>query len=397
MHSESALGRFAPLGILAIGGAGALLLGTSRPELEARAQVAPPPLTTVETAHFEPIDVTVSSFGTVAPRSEIDLVAEISGRVVAMSPDLVAGGAFAQGETLVELDAVESRVELERMEALLHRAEIAERQMRVKLDRARALLDGSVASRAQQEDAEFALELAGARAREARASREAARRMLRHTIVAAPFAGRVRSERVEAGQFVKRGESLARIFASDALEVRLPLADSQLAVLELPDPGGLIAEEVEIPVILRAHYAGRERTWHARVVRIEAEIASSSRMIYAVAQIDDTAPTPPIGLFVEAEIDGIRFESVAALPRSALHDGNRVLVIDPQKRVRERSIGVARVEDERVLVADGLREGERVCISTPPPPVGAQVRVVEPSPGTAGGTSLASVRGQSPL
>jgi multidrug efflux pump subunit AcrA (membrane-fusion protein) len=70
-----------------------------------------------------------------------------------------------------------------------------------------------------------------------------------------------------------------------------------------------------------------------------------------------------VGLFVNAEIEGLTAEDVVVLPRSALRDGNRVLVVDADDRLHYRTIEPLRLYQDEVFVRGGLAPGERVCIS----------------------------------
>ena len=301
--------------------------------------------------------VVVRSQGSVEPRIEIDLAAEASGRVVFVSPGLEAGGVFAADELLIELDPEDARVSIEGAQASLERSQIEVRQASVVLDRFRALAKDRVVSAAQREDAEYALELARARRREALVTRGQAQRELTHTRIPAPFAGRVRSARIDVGQFVARGEPLARIYARQSAEVRLPIPDAELAFLELPQSASSGAVDRAAGPLVRfsAPFAGHARRWTGRIVRVEAAIDAKSRMIHVVARFDESPPltawpgsassTPPtVGLFVEAEILGRRFDHVVALPREALRGGaDTVLIVDAEGRVEERSVSVVRV------------------------------------------------------
>jgi multidrug efflux pump subunit AcrA (membrane-fusion protein) len=96
-----------------------------------------------------------------------------------------------------------------------------------------------------------------------------------------------------------------------------------------------------------------------------------SRMVHAVAQVknpygrgkDPDRPPLAAGLFVEAEIEGHQVADVVVLPRAALRDDNRVLVVDSENRLRFRNIDLLRVTREEIVVRDGLGAGERVCLS----------------------------------
>jgi hypothetical protein len=127
-------------------------------------------------------------------------------------------------------------------------------------------------------------------------------------------------------------------------------------------------------------------------VRTEGEIDVRSRMVHVIAQVKDpygllaegegggseraTAPLV-VGLFVEAEIVGRRLDAVAVLPRAALRDGSRVLVVDADDRMVFRPVEIVRIERDQVVIGAGLAPGERVCVSPLQAVVeGMQVRVV---------------------
>ena len=50
----------------------------------------------------------------------------------------------------------------------------------------------------------------------------------------APFAGKMRAKSVGLGQFVQPSNALARLYATDVAEVRLPLTMDQLAYIDWP-------------------------------------------------------------------------------------------------------------------------------------------------------------------
>jgi len=87
--------------------------------------------------------------------------------------------------------------------------------------------------------------------------------------------------------------------------------------------------------------------------------------VHVVARVENaTQPTPlSVGLFVAAQIEGLVAEAVVALPRTALREGNRVLVVDAANTLRFRDITPLRLHGDQVLIEGGLSAGERVCVS----------------------------------
>jgi RND family efflux transporter MFP subunit len=202
--------------------------------------------------------------------------------------------------------------------------------------------------------------------RDARANYEQAQESLDRTQISAPFTGLVRSEAVDIGQFISRGSAIATLYASGQVEVRLPIADRQLAFLDLPPTlRGELPEGLRPKVTLTTEYAGQQLVWQGEIVRTEAEIDVSSRMVQLVARVPNIDGQTPltVGLFVNAKIEGLLAEDIVTLPRSALRNNGQVLVVDSDNKLQFRTIKQLRLYQDNVLVKSGLSRGERVCLS----------------------------------
>jgi len=345
---------------------GAVTLMATAPKLEPSS--IEPVATTVRVVvvNPRPIQLSVYSQGTVVPNTESELIPEVSGRVVWMSPSLVAGGYFEEDDVLLRLDSGDYKSAVTRSRASLTRAEAEFEHARFEYRRLKRLENRQLASRSQMENSLRALRVAEAAVQDAQAGLEQSNRNLARTAIKAPFTGLVRSEAVDIGQFVSRGSQIATVYASDQAEVRLPIADRQLAFLNLP-----VGHRGELPlnkqphVTLSAEYAGRKLTWEGRIVRTEAQIDTATRMVHVIARVFNADQEVPlsVGLFVKADIEGLLAQNIIVLPRNALRNGNRVLVVDDENRLRFRTIEPLRLYRGEVLIRSGLEPGERVCIS----------------------------------
>jgi RND family efflux transporter MFP subunit len=355
-----------PAVILLIAIFGAFALLATSPELQPS---SPEPLaTTVRVMEMQPrsVQLTVHSQGIVAPNTETELIPEVSGRVAWISPSLVNGGTFEQGDLLLRLEDQDHRSTLDRARAALARAEAEQQHAHFEHQRMESLEARQLAARSVLENALRAYRVADASLQEARAAVAQAERDLERTRIHAPFTGLVRSAAVDIGQFVSRGNNIATLYASAEAEVRLPIADRQLAYLNLPvGIRGELPVDLQPRVTLSAQFGGQSLTWEGRIVRTEAQIDTASRMVHVVARVDNAAQTSPlsVGLFVNADIDGLVAENVMVLPRSALREGNRVLIVDAEDRLRFRQIDPLRLHQDEVLIQGGLAPGERVCVS----------------------------------
>ena len=315
----------------------------------------------------------VRTQGTVAPRSEADLVPEVSGRVVWIASSLAPGGFFEKGDPLLRLERRDFELAVKRRRATVQRAESEFEFADSELDRRQGLSDAGVASASQLGEKRRTAAVAESNLIDAQAALEQAERDLERTEIRAPFDGRVRQEQVDVGQFVTRGNPVGNIYATDYAEIRLPIPDHQLAFLSFPDPRRSGAEGVgEGPVVLlRATFAGRQHEWTGRIVRSEGEIDSKSRMVNVVARVEDPyrsneandRPPLAVGLFVEAEIAGPEASDVIVVPRYAMRGDSRILIVNAKNELRSKQVEVLRIDRDDVLVQGPLAEGERICVS----------------------------------
>ena len=356
--------------VAALLGAAAIVATTERLQPTQPAPVAP----TVRVLRADPTTVrlVVHAQGTVTPRTETAMVPEVSGTVVWISPNLVAGGYFEAGEPLLRIDDRDYLATVARAQASVSRAEAEQEYSDFELRRLEELETRALISRSNVEAGMRAAQVAEAGLQEARVALEQARRDLERTEISAPFKGLVRNEQTDVGQFVSRGATIANLYAVDFVEVRLPIADQQLAYLALPlTQRGELDEATAPTVTLSANFAGRDYRWMGKLVRTEAEIDSRSRMIQVVARIsaervagdDPDALPPPVGLFVHAEIEGRSVDNVVVVPRAAIRNASEVLVVDEDNRLRYRKVELLRVYGDDAFINSGLSKGELVSIS----------------------------------
>lgn len=337
--------------------------------------------------------IDVASQGTVTPRTEIQLVAQVSGEVVKTSPTLVNGGFFVAGDLLVQLDTRDYQLEVTRT-----KAEVAQAALRISLE----LAEAEIARREWQKMGKGeatpltlrAPQVAEAKARLAAAEAVLAKAelALERTTIRAPFDGRVRHKSVDIGQFVASGSAMARIYAVDYVEIRLPLHDSKLKYLDLPIwfRDGKASDPISRPqVTLTARFAQRTHSWPAEIVRTEGEIDPKSRMVHAIARVtdpygrraNDDRPPLAVGMFVDAKIRGKTYADVVEVPRDILRAGQQVLIVDRDNRLHRRTVQVLFTSDTNTaILASGVVAGERICLS----PItamfdGMKVRVIEDS------------------
>jgi RND family efflux transporter MFP subunit len=311
----------------------------------------------------------IYSQGTVRPRTQTVLSAEVSGSIVSISPKFIAGGAFEKGEVLMRIDPTSYTVAVDKAEALVT-------QRQIEFDGAKQLR--SQGYRAESEFASAAAALASAKADLVNAQRN-----LERSYIRLPYAGMVLSKDADIGQFVNLGTQLGVTFATDLAEVRLPLTDQDLAFVDLPGPASSYMGNGP-NVTLTATQKGNRVQWNAELVRSEGVVDERSRVTYAVAQFDDPYQLHgdgialPVGTFVAAEITGSGAFDVIRIPRTALRRADQVLVVDDENKIDIRTVAVIRSDERFAYVGGGVAPGERIATTAIEAPTnGMSVRTAE--------------------
>ena len=340
-----------------------------KPEENEEVIKATPVVTANATA--EAVTLTINGQGEATPRREIDLVAQVNGKIIAVSPAFIEGGAFEEGDTLIQIEPAEFNYRVTQA-----RANVAQARNRFASEEAEANIarteweelgqgEGTALALRQPQLAEAAAALASAEA----ALNEAELQLAR-TAIKAPFKGRVQTKMADIGQFATPGVGLGRIFATDIMQVALPLTDAELGQLGLNLGFRETDDNLGPEVRLSAFVAGTPREWTGRITRTGSSYDRSTRVVFAYAEVedpydagaDDGAPLAA-GLFVKASINGRAIENGVIIPRTALRGDDRVFIARADDTLEIRDVAVVSSTRDRVVLASGVAPGERVITS----------------------------------
>jgi RND family efflux transporter MFP subunit len=318
--------------------------------------------------------VKIFTQGVVESARETMLAAEVGGRVMEISPAFKRGGTVKKGERLVQIDPADFRATLAAAEVKRADAELA-----LELERARvqqAKLDWEKLGNGNQPLNPLVLRkpyLAAAEASAASAVEAAAkaRRDVERTEILAPFDAGLRSANAEVGAVVAPGTMVAELYASNDLEVRLPLSLEDFGFLDR-DAKGIVT--------LKGTIGAEEYLWKAEPVRIDPEIERTTLSAHIAVKVLPTQgsafPLPPVGLFVKAEIAGKTLGGVSEIPRRALLEGNRVIVVGEGNQIAFRDLVIPRRTRKTALVSGGLEAGDRIVLTRLSAPIaGMEVQI----------------------
>lgn len=363
----------APIAIVLVLGVGGIAVVTAlKPQPEKSDEPRPGLSVFAEQVKSGTLTISVDTQGEVRPKREIVVAPQISGRVTYVSPHFVDGGFIKRGQVLVRVEPADYELAVVRARSTVASAEqnlareLAEADLAQRDLRDLGLTDVSPLARREPQMAEARAQLEAAKAQLAEAELSLAR-----TAVVAPFDGRVRERSVDIGQFASPGQSLGNIFATDIVEVALPLKDADLGLLGLPIAFAATEQEPGPRVVFTATVGGKPRTWIGEVVRTGAAINSQTRQINVFAELkdpfgagaDEGAPMAP-GLFVNASIEGETVEEVLIAPRAALRGDDRLYIGDPENgKLSIRTIDVIYSDRNGAYMREGAEPGELAIIS----------------------------------
>ncbi len=366
--------------VLALGIIIAKALISSKPKAVVKGQEDTSTL--VETFRTMPVQeqIIVDAMGTVIPARELSVSPQVSGQIVELNSNLVPGGFLKAGELIARID--DRDYDAAKKQAW---AQVQDARSNLKLEQGRQV----VAKRewefmnngreAKAEDSALALrepQLANAEARlsSANAAYKKAKLNFERTVITAPFNCVVRNKGVEVGQLVTQQSRIATLVGSDSFWVRVSVPVSHLSWIDLPDAGGDNGASAFV-----THSAGNgplvERA--GRVIRLLSDLDPAGRMARLLIEVQDplgleTVKNLPlmIDAYVRVRIEGKLMDDVHVVARSAVHEGDRLWIMDKDDKLVFRKIQIAWSREREVLVSRGLAAGERIItsrIATPIP------------------------------
>ena len=335
----------------------------------------PVPILTVEaiTIVEQDFQVILQSFGKIAPKTHGQLSSQVSGKIVSVSDKFNQGSFFKRGDVLVSIDARDFNIRVETAQAELAQAqvvvdqELALSEVAIRDRRASGLLDEAtdLALRKPQ------LFAAKAKLQSASAKLKQAFLDVERTQIKAPYDGRILKKNVSIGQVINTNTDIAQIFATDVVLVKLPIKNSQLAFIDLPNnrlsDSEPLLDAVENNIIIVNNHGAQTQTWSAKLMRTSGEVDKSNQQINIIAEITQPFSHASnralnINQFVSAKIQGKLFSNAIVVPNSAIYQGSYLYVFD-SGALQRRDIDIIFQDDRQTLIASGIKAGDRLVIT----------------------------------
>lgn len=373
---------FLPLAFIVVAAGIVVILILTRPES------TPKPATerewTVAVVPAKAVDVQPERrfFGRVVAGREVELRAEVAGKVVEVGPSFVDGGVVRAGDLLVRIDPFDYEAALKETEADLKGARgLLERDReQIKLLRRdvarRVRLKGRGAgstkalddSRLRLSEAEQRIIDRTNRIERLEVGLARARRSLDNSRILAPFDGFIVGASTAVGKYLRQGDSLGKAINAKRLEVRFLVSNAEFDSFLSNDRYKKRNADVR--------WSGKR--FAARLDRVESEVRAASGGVDMFARLEgvDAVSSLRPGAFVEISVPGPQFEGVIRIPEVALYGGETVY------RVVEGRLDAVRVEvagrDGKDLFIRGAFAPDDRIVTTRFPEAGSGIKVRVP-------------------
>ena len=372
---------FVGVGIIFASVAVVVALKALKPEAEKEETTkAPLIVRVVDTVHKE--QLVFSTFqGEVRAKTDIELVTQVTGKVTSVSDKFIEGGEFKAGETLLQIDDSDYLVALKSAQA-----SVASAQVDLDIELATAATNAKEWRDLQGKPIEEAnplrlnkpqIDRATARLDAAKAELAAANLNYNRTKISAPFDGRIMSKSAELGQFMSRGASIGRVFATQTMEVRIPMTDVQISELGLTlGYSARTSGSLGLPATVSTLFGSEQHIWKGFVKSVDASVDSTTRLLFATVVVDkpfeqqegQSVPLVP-GLFVDVQLSSPNKLAGLEVPRTALRNGNQVYVYNDNK-LNIKNVKTVYTSKEMVILSEDqasqLVLGDKVITSPVP-------------------------------
>ena len=318
-----------------------------------------------------PIDyqIKIKSTGTTTPITQTVLTSEVGGEVIYRSKKFSEGSSVISGEILAKIDDTDLQLQYKNALLQLASAEVQFAVQQAEAEIAQEAWDQVgegipqelTTKKPQLKQAKAALEVAKAQV-------QSAEKKLNKTEITAPYTGRIQNINIDLGSTIIPGQPVGSMYTSNEIEVTLSVKDSDLQFLDIPMDGRKLNSDQKSIVIIKSLYKGEMQEWVGNLERVDGVIDPMTRMIKLIANfknnfIEETKPILPIGLFVEAEINGKQLEDIFMIPNSALTPNDELLFLNQDDALEIRKVSVLTKMKNHILVKEGMEAGERVVIS----------------------------------
>ncbi len=283
--------------------------------------------------------------GTVVSRNDSRLAADVEGRVEWVAD---VGTVVAKGDVIARLDANRARMQQDADAATVAKLSAQLRYDRGHATRMQELAERKVVSKAAVDQAAATRDANEAALKAAQAGMKRSQYQFDNAQIRAPFAGRIVSRLINAGEYASPGKEIVRLVDLDAIEIatQVPIASMQHLKEEMRITAELQGKPVQATIRVIVPVGDSA----SRTVEVRLALDPGAAFVGDAAKVLIPAAAPRMVLAVPRDALVLREENTYLFKLSADNKAERIVV----------EVGAA--DGDMVEVTGMLKAGERVII-----------------------------------
>lgn len=321
----------------------------------------------------------INAMGVVKAAQTIELKPQVSGEITSISDELIPGGNFSKGNTLLQINPMDYQLLIRQQASLVAQAKnnielekgnqmVAQRELDLLGEQVSAFEKGLMLRQPQLHNLENELEVA-------QAQYEQAQLDLERTTILAPFNGMIQTRDVNIGTWVSSSSSLATLIGTDSYWVEVSVPEDQLQWISVPDKDQKQGATVKI---YNPSAWGEGNYRQGEVIQLLPSLESQGRMARLLIAVNDPMsidsanadkPQVLIDSFVRVAIEGVPVSHSLEISREFLRNGKELWVLKNDGTLDVRDVTIAFKNQENVLITAGIDEKEEVIVSSLSTPV----------------------------
>jgi membrane fusion protein, multidrug efflux system len=302
----------------------------------------------------------ISAFGRVVSAQSINIISEVSGRLMTGDVPLKAAQTFKKGQIIYRIDDTEARLNMQAQKSDFINA-VAGVLPDMNLDYPehgkiwsaylnKIEINKPLTDIPEIKNPQVQTFLSSRGVLNRYYSIKSTEERLAKYVFRAPYNGSIAELKIEAGSILNVGGQIARIIRTDEMEVEIPI---RLEMIKYIEKGANVLLSSE----------DRSSSWKGKVSRIADFVDPSTQSINAYVAIQPKGGAAIYdGFYLHAEITGKSLGKAMEIPRQALVNQNQVYVIEAGN-LKAKTINVIKTNSETFFF-NGLNENEILVVES---------------------------------
>ncbi len=321
-------------------------------------------------------------YGNIQAQNKVDIISNLSGKIINISPKVLSNDFFKKGEKIFELDSFNYKQELIKKKSKLEelRKELISKNLIFKeIEKQQTLskknydrkskLVGDIVTKKNLEDAAKELSVNNTKVLDLESNIQAiienikiaksqvrlAERNLRDTVYRAPFPGKLDNNYIEVGLELIAGKVLGKFMNTSGLHVQFFVGENIYTQI-----GNVLGKEAKV-FWQKSNF---KKNYIARVFYIDSAVNKDRAGLNIKAKLEEISKNDPIkpGVFAEITIEGTPVNKSFLVDENSIYEDTYIYVLENNKAIRKK-INIAGFRKEKVIITGENLNNKNIIIT----------------------------------